>query len=317
MQKEYHGVVVPMVTPFGEDLKPDVSAIESICENCAKYGVSILTLGTTGESPSVSTRDSRELVRTVADIIRKRVKVYACITSNSLYDNIENAKAYIGAGADVIVSILPNYYKIHPEQMYAYYWKLADMLKFPLMIYNIPSVTHMSIPLEIVQKLSRHPFILGLKDSERDEKRIIRGVRMFRDNRDFSYFVGFAALSTKSLIEGADGIVPSTGNLVPSLFQALYDYVIEGNYDEAWRLQNHTDEIASIYQNGRSLGNSIEALKVMMSELGLCEPYAIPPLHTLDLPSQKIIRVATRQIIHKFSLQKVSIHRNDSRENHL
>lgn len=297
-----------MITPFGEDLKLDLPAIERICENCAKYGVSILSLGTTGESPSVSTRDGRQLVRTVADFIRKRVKVYACITSNSLYDNIENAKAYIDAGADVIVSILPNYYKIHPQQMYAYYWKLADSLKFPLMIYNIPSVTHMSIPLETVRELSRHPLILGLKDSERDEQRIIQGIRMFRDNEDFSYFVGYAALSTKSLIEGADGIVPSTGNLAPSLFRALYDHVIEGNYDEAWRLQNHTDEIASIYQNGRSLGNSIEALKVMMSELGFCKPYAVPPLNTLDAPSQETIRAATRQIMQKFGIQRVNIH---------
>ena len=223
MQKEYHGVVVPMITPFGEDLKPDVLAIEKICENCAKVGVSVLTLGTTGESPSVSTRDSREVVRIVSEALRGRVKTYACLTGNSLFDNIEDAKAYMDAGADVIVSILPNYYKIHPEQMYAYYWELADSLKFPLMIYNIPAVTHMSIPLEVAGKLSRHPYILGFKDSERDEKRIIQGIKMFQNNKDFSYFVGYAAMSAQSLREGADGIVPSTGNLVPDMFGDLYN----------------------------------------------------------------------------------------------
>jgi 4-hydroxy-tetrahydrodipicolinate synthase len=303
MQKEYHGVVVPMITPVRKDLKPDIFAIEKICENCAKHGVSILSLGTTGESPSVSTRDSREVVRTVSDILRGRVKVYACLTGNSLYDNIENAKAYIDAGADVIVSILPNYYKVDPEQMYAYYWKLADSLRFPLMIYNIPAVTHMSIPLETVQELSRHPNVLGLKDSERDEQRIIRGIKMFRDNKDFSFFVGYAALSAKSLMEGADGIIPSTGNLVPAMFSELYDHAISGNHAEALRLQKETDDIASIYQKGRILGESLQALKVMMSEMGLCEANAIPPLQPLDLSAQEAVREATRQVMERYSIK--------------
>jgi len=303
MQKEYHGVVVPMITPFGEDLKPDVSAIEKICENCAKYGVSILSLGTTGESPSVSTYDSRELVRTVSDFLRGRVKVYACLTGNSLFDNVENAKAYIDAGADVIVSILPNYYKIHPEQMQAYYWKLADSLNFPLMIYNIPAVTHMSIPLETIRELSRHPNILGLKDSERDEERIIQGIKMFRDNKDFSFFVGYAAMSARSLMEGADGIVPSTGNLVPSMFSDLYQHAVSGNHNEALHLQKVTDDIAGIYQKDRNLGESLQALKVMMSELGLCEPNAIPPLQTLDISLQETIRKSTRNVMEKYNLK--------------
>jgi dihydrodipicolinate synthase/N-acetylneuraminate lyase len=310
MQKKYHGVVVPMITPFGQDKKPDVLAIEKICNNCAQYGVSILSLGTTGESPSVSTSDSRAIVSAVSGFLDGRVSVYACLTGNSLYDNIENAKAYIDAGADVIVSILPNYYKINPDQMYAYYWKLADSLEFPLMIYNIPAVTNMSIPLETVQELSRHPYICGLKDSERDEQRILKGINMFRDDKDFSFFAGYAAMSARSLKEGADGIIPSTGNLVPSMFSDLYRYAISGNHTVASRLQKETDEIACIYQKDRNLGESLQALKVMMSELGLCETYAIPPLQVLDNSSQEAIREATRIILDKYNIKAYSEHSN-------
>jgi 4-hydroxy-tetrahydrodipicolinate synthase len=99
MQKEYHGVVVPMITPFGKDLKPDVSAIEKICENCAKAGVSVLSLGTTGESPSVSTRDSREVVRIVSNSLNGRVKVYACLTGNSLIHIAQLLQDTSGANA--------------------------------------------------------------------------------------------------------------------------------------------------------------------------------------------------------------------------
>jgi 4-hydroxy-tetrahydrodipicolinate synthase len=303
MQKEYSGVVVPMITPVGEELKPDVSAIEKICENCAKYGVSILSLGTTGESPSVSDSHGREVVAAVSRVLKGRVKVYACITGNSLNDNIENAKAYIDSGADVIVSTLPNYYLLGPEQMYAYYLKLADSLNFPIMIYNIPSVTHMSIPLETVLELSRHPNIRGFKDSERDEQRMIRGIQMFRDNPDFSFFVGYARMSARSLMEGANGIIPSTGNLVPCMFSELYSHAISGKHEEAERLQQETDEIAAIYQKDRNLGESLQALKVMMSEMGLCKPHALPPLHTLDPSSQELIREATREVMQKHRLK--------------
>ena len=302
--KKYHGVVVPMVTPVKEDLSLDQEAVERICENCSRYGIDLLVLGTTGESPSVSRRDSRQLVKMVSGYLKGKAKTYACLTGNCVSDNMEDGKVYIDSGADVIVSTLPSYYHIRPDQMLTYYWNLADNLKFPVMIYNIPAVTNMSIPLETVQELSEHPSILGLKDSERDEQRIMNGIRMFKENRDFSYFVGYAALSTKALIEGADGIVPSTGNLAPSMFSALYDHVQAGHHVEAWQLQEQTDEIARIYQNGRSLGDSLQALKVMMNEMGLCEPYAIPPLQTCDPLCQESIIAATRKIMHKYKLQQ-------------
>jgi 4-hydroxy-tetrahydrodipicolinate synthase len=301
--KEYHGVVVPMVTPIKEDLSLDQEAVELICENCTRHGIALLILGTTGESPSVSRRDSRLLVKMVSGYLRGKAKTYACLTGNSVSDNVEDARAYIDSGADVIVSTLPSYYPIRPEQMFTYYRTLADNLEFPVMIYNIPAVTNMSIPLETVMELSKHPFIRGLKDSERDEQRILDGIQMFKNNTDFSYFVGYAALSTKGLIEGADGMVPSTGNLVPSMFSALYDHVLAGNHEDAWQLQKQTDEIARIYQDGRSLGGSLQALKVMMSEMGLCKPYAIPPLQTCDSLSQEKIRAETRIIMQKYRLR--------------
>lgn len=302
IHKEYHGVVVPMVTPVKEDLSLDQAAVERICENCSNHGIALLVLGTTGESPSVSRKDSVQLVKMVSGYLRGKTKTYACLTGNSVSDNIEDAKMYIDSGADVIVSTLPNYYLIRPDQMFAYYWRLAENLQFPVMIYNIPAVTNMSIPLETVKELGKHPFILGLKDSERNEQRIMEGIKIFHEDRDFSYFVGYAALSTRSLIEGADGIVPSTGNLVPSMFSALYEHARAGNHEEAWRLQDQTDEIAGIYQDGMSLGDSLQALKVMMNEMGLCEPYAIPPLQTCDPLSQERIREETRKIMKKYNI---------------
>jgi len=302
MPKNYSGVVVPVITPYNEKYCLDETAVTFISKKCADNGVSVLILGTTGESPSISTNESRRMVEVTASAIKGKTNIYSCLTGNCVKENIENAKAYIEAGADVIVSVLPCYYTLSPSEMYAYYEKLANSIDFPLMIYNIPATTNMSIPLEIVKKLSNHKNILGFKDSERDEARIAKGIEMFKEREDFSYFVGYAALCARSLKMGADGIIPSTGNFAPAMFKQLYDYSLVGMWEEVDRMQKETNEIAKIYQKGRSLEESLQALKVMMSEIGLCKPVAIPPLTELSVDDQNNILTETRKIVNKYKV---------------
>lgn len=216
--------------------------------------------------------------------------------------NIESAQAYIDLGVDVIVSILPNYYPLTPQQMYDYYIKIADAVSCPVMIYNIPATTNMSIPLDIVVKLSEHPNICGFKDSERDEQRIEKCLSMFSDREDFSYFVGVAKYSAIALRKGADGIIPSTANFTPVMFRQLYEFSLAGKWDEAERIQNETNEIAKIYQEGRTLGQSLPAMKTMMSVLGICSPYSVLPLTTPSLDEQNEIIAATKEIMKKYSI---------------
>lgn len=302
MSKKYNGVIVPMVTPVTSDRKLDEESVVRICDYLARNGVSILVLGTTGESPSVSMDESRRLVKLASETVAGRVKIYAGISGNCLEENISNAQAYIQAKADVIVSILPYYYPLTSGQMFDYFKTLAERIDFPTMVYNIPATTTMSIPVEVVNALSRIKPICGFKDSERDEARMEECVKLFREREDFSYFLGYAALSSKALKLGADGLVPSTANFTPAMFRELYDFSCAGNWEEAERLQEETDEIAQIYQSGRTLGTSLPALKVMMSVLGLCQPYAIPPLTDTTAEEQKEIIKETEIVIEKYQI---------------
>jgi dihydrodipicolinate synthase/N-acetylneuraminate lyase len=302
--KKYNGVIVPMVTPVGSDRKLDEAAVIRIADFLARNGVSMLVLGTTGESPSVTVAESKRLVKLASEAVAGRVKIYAGICGNCVGENISNAKAYIEAGADVIVSILPYYYPLTPDQMYEYFKTLAENINFPTMVYNIPATTNMSIPIEVVEKLSVVKHICGFKDSEKDEARMEKCVKLFKDRENFSYFLGYAAISAKALQLGADGLVPSTGNFAPSMFRAMCEYAVEGQWEKVDQLQEETDEIARIYQSGRTLGNSLQALKVMMSLQGLCQPYALPPLTDLPVEEQKEIVKETEIIIKKYQLKK-------------
>ena len=289
MTKKYRGVVVPMVTPVTKDGALDTSAVVRIIEFFAKAGVSPLLMGTTGEGNSVSQKDGLLFVETAVKAAQKRITIYAGLTGNCFAEQLAQAEAYTKAGADVIVATLPTYYALTEEQMENYYRTLADSIKGPLMLYNILATTHMSIPVGVIRRLADHPNIVGLKDSERDLERMAQCIEIAKDRDDFCYFCGWAAQSAHSLELGGDGIVPSTGNFVPEMFQQLYEAAVAGDMATANRLQDETNEIAKIYQKDRTLGQSLTALKVMMQTKGLCEPWMLMPLTRLSAAEEQAI----------------------------
>lgn len=290
MKKKYQGVVVPMVTPVLENGALDTAAVERIIAFFVEAGVSPLLMGTTGEGNSVSQKDGLLFVETAVKAADKRITIYAGLTGNCFAEQLAQAEAYTKAGADVIVATLPTYYALTPEQMENYYQTLADSIKGPLMLYNILATTHMSIPVDIIRRLADHPNIVGLKDSERDLERMAQCIDIAKDREDFCYFCGWAAQSAHSLELGGDGIVPSTGNFVPDMFQQLYKAAIGGDMTTANRLQDETNEIAKIYQKDRTLGQSLTALKVMMQTKGLCEPWMLMPLTRLSAEEEQTIK---------------------------
>ena len=289
INKKYKGVVVPMVTPVKENGTLDTQAVERIIAFFVQAGVSPLLMGTTGEGNSVSQKDGLLFVETAVKAAQKRITIYAGLTGNCFAEQLAQAEAYTKAGADVIVATLPTYYALTEEQMENYYRTLADSIKGPLMLYNILATTHMSIPVGVIRRLADHPNIVGLKDSERDLERMAQCIEIAKDRDDFCYFCGWAAQSAHSLELGGDGIVPSTGNFVPEMFQQLYEAAVAGDMATANRLQDETNEIAKIYQKDRTLGQSLTALKVMMQTKGLCEPWMLTPLTRLSAAEEQAI----------------------------
>lgn len=290
-EKKYKGVVVPMVTPVTKEGALDTAAVERIITFFVEAGVSPLLMGTTGEGNSVSQADGLLFVETAVKAAHKRITIYAGLTGNCFSEQLKQAEAYTNAGADVIVATLPTYYALTPEQMENYYRTLADSIQGPLMMYNILATTHMSIPVDVIQRLADHPNIVGLKDSERDLERMAQCIEIAKGREDFCYFCGWAAQSAHSLELGGDGIVPSTGNYVPDMFQQLYEAAVKGDMDTANRLQDETNEIAKIYQKDRTLGQSLTALKVMMQSKGLCEPWMLMPLTRLSDEEEQTIKL--------------------------
>lgn len=288
--KKYHGVVVPMVTPLTSSGELDKEAVIRICTNFVKHDVSPLLMGTTGEGASVPIRMGCELIQTAKEICRDRVTVYTGIPGNCVKEQTEAAEMFRQAGADVVAATLPCYYTLTPAQMENYYRSLAHQLKLPLMLYNITITTHMSIPLDVVERLSHEENIVGLKDSENNIPRLEEALELFSERDDFSYFCGCAANSAIALKRGADGIVPSVGNYWPEAYRRLYEAGISGKDDEAANWQLLTVEAGKVNTECLTLGESLAGLKVIMKMRGLCEEYMLPPLSMLSAEKADEIR---------------------------
>jgi len=278
MRKKYRGTIVPAITPLNADLTLDVAAVERLFLLFREHGVQPFILGTTGEAASLPISLKQEYMRVAGRLKKDGDVLYAGISSNCLPDSVEAASFAFDSGVDVVVATLPSYYTLTEGQMLVYFEQLTLQVKGPLIIYNIPATTHHSIPLYIIDKLSHHPNVVGTKDSERSEERLMASLKLWSGRSDFSHFLGWAAKSSVALLGGGDGLVPSTANFAPAVYSDMEKAVERGDAEMVGQLQFLSDDLGDTYQSGHTLGESLAALKSIMENEGLCQRYMMPPL---------------------------------------
>lgn len=275
----HSGVIVPMATPFTAEGELDDAGARNVIDHMINGGVGgVFVLGTTGENASMTPAMRTQLVKTTVEHTGDRAAVYAGIGSNCVSETIEAANEFLSMGVKAVVAHLPSYYPLTPEQMASYFTHIADKINGDLLLYNIPPTTHMSIPIDVVEKVSSHPRIVGLKDSENNAERLEKVLERFKDMSGFSILAGCAALSCKAMAGGGDGLVPSSGNIAPRFCQDLYEHALQGDFDAAEKDQDLMDKSGKIYQKDRTLGQSLAGIKIALNLLGLCGPHMLPPL---------------------------------------
>lgn len=277
-EKKYKGVIVPAITPLTEKLQLDEAAVEKLFASFYHHNISPFILGTTGEFSSLPLQLKKDYVLAAEKNKKMGTLLYAGIGSNVLAESIEFAAFCCLHAVDVLVATLPSYYPLTEKQMLQYFKSLADNISLPLFIYNIPATTHMSIPLSVIDELSRRENIVGIKDSERSEERMQESLNLWKDRPDFHYILGWAAKSADALLLGADGLVPSTGNLYPEIYADMLQAFEQSDNEKLFALQKLSDDYGALYQSNRTLGESLLELKTLMNKKGLCEAIVMPPL---------------------------------------
>jgi 2-dehydro-3-deoxy-D-pentonate aldolase len=288
---KFGGAVVPLVTPITSDGQLDFAALDRLIESQIRGGVEgLLILGTTGEGPCIPRVLRRPLLERAVVTARKRLLIYANVAENSLADTLASAQEFMAAGAEAIAALPPFYFPPRPVELAAWFRALLDAAPGPVVLYNIPLTTRVSIPLEVIGELVGHPSLVGLKDSENDPKRHEELLRRFGGRSDFSIFIGVGALMAQGLKSGADGIVPSVGNLIPQDCQQQVEAARGGDWVAVDAIAVRQAEVAAVYQKGRTLTQSLAALKGLLHHRGICSPHVFPPLLPMSAAELEALR---------------------------
>ena len=161
----FSGIIPSMVTSLLLDnLSLDVDGVKHLVEHLVSGGVhGIFILGTTGESTSLSYKTREQLIVESCKAVNGRVPVFVGITDTSIEESVHLALIAKNAGAAAVVAAPPYYYGLGQEELYKYYWSLADQASLPLFLYNMPSHTKINIDVKTVVRLSEHPNIVGVE----------------------------------------------------------------------------------------------------------------------------------------------------------
>lgn len=277
---KHHGVVVPMVTPVTPTGELDEPAVERLVEFLIAGEVDgIFVLGTTGEGTHAPRQFRKQTVAKVAAQVRHRVTVYAGIGDTGA-EAIGVGNECLDAGADAVVAYPPA--SLSQDELLPWFQNLLAGLNGPLVIYNMPQLNKLSIPVEMVAAMIGHPKLAGIKDSENNPQRLASLLAQCGGKPGFAVFVGVGALMERGLKLGANGIVPSVGNLVPETCHKLWTAAQHGDWAEAETQAARMNSVAAVYQTGRTLGQSLSALKAALHCRGFCAPHVRAPLRQLS-----------------------------------
>lgn len=284
----FRGIIPPMITPLRPDFSLDIARTERLIEHLIDGGVhGIFILGTTGEFAGLSSAVKSDLIQITCQQVKGRVPILVGVSDCSFTESVDLAAIAHKYGAEAVVVAPPFYMNIGQAELIHYYQKLADVVELPLFLYDMPSHVKISIEVETAVKLSKHPNIIGIKDSSGKIENFQALCEAFKQQPEFKIFVGPEEFLAETLKIGGDGGVTGGANLFPKLYVALYEAFEKKEYDAVKKFQETILFLCSnLYQNGTYQSSYLKGLKAAMSFEGLCEDNFAPPIFPYS-PSEK------------------------------
>jgi 4-hydroxy-tetrahydrodipicolinate synthase len=215
------GYAPALPTPFNDQGNIDDAAFARLCElQIANGATALVVCETTGEAPTLSPKEHRDLVRNAVSLSSGRVPVIAGAGANATAHAVELTRDAEAAGADAILSVVPYYNKPTQAGLYAHFREIAGFTGLPVILYDAPSRTACSLADETVARLAEVPNVMGLNDASGDATRPARLRPLV--GRDFRLLCGDDALALAYFAQGGDGCISVTSNIAPALCHAMF-----------------------------------------------------------------------------------------------
>ena len=258
------GSIVALVTPFHADGSVNFEKLRELAEwHIASGTDAILALGTTGESSTMTHEEDDAVLRCVIEAAQGRVPVIAGTGSNSTQTMLEKSLRAEALGADGLLLITPYYNKGNAEGICRHFVTVADAVKIPCILYNVPGRTGCSISVENVERLSNHPNICGIKEASGDMSYAMKIAHCV--GPDFALYSGNDDITLPLMSIGGSGVISVFANVMPGMCRQIVADYAGGN--QARALENHLKYLKLM--NGLFMEVNPIPVKSAMNMMGL------------------------------------------------
>jgi len=282
----FRGSFTALVTPF-KNGSVDEPAFRDLVEWQIAEGTNgLVPVGTTGESPTLSHAEHKQVVEWCIDQAKERVPVVAGAGSNSTREAIELAKHAEEAGADAVLVVTPYYNKPTQEGMYQHYKAINDAIGIPIIIYNIPARSVIDMSVDTMKRLFDLKNIAGVKDATASMVRVSQ--QRAAMGEEFNQLSGEDATALGFMAHGGHGCISVTSNVAPRLCAEFQGACLRGDYAAALRLQ---DKLMPLHQN-LFIETSPAPVKYALSLLGKIADTLRLPMVGLGEKSKAAVRDA-------------------------
>ena len=271
------GTITALVTPFAKDGSVDYGRLQALVEDQTAAGVEgICSVGTSGESPTLSHEEHHKVIEKTIEFAKGKVKIIAGTGSNATDEAVSLTKAAIAmGGADACLQVTPYYNKPNAEGLYRHFMTVAD-LGLPVILYNVPGRSGKEIPLDVVVRLARHPNVVAIKEAAGSVDRVSQIKDLVPG---FTVLSGDDSLALPMIAVGAEGVISVASNVIPKEMGDMVRLALAGDFAKARACH------AKYYRLFRDL--FIDVNPVMVKEalalMGKCErTFRLPLCETDD-----------------------------------
>ena len=285
----FRGVFTALVTPFRGGVL-DEAAFVALVERQIEGGVhGLVPVGTTGETSTLSHEEHRRVVQLCVETARGRVPVVAGAGSNATAEAIELTRHAKEVGADAALVVTTYYNRPSQEGLYRHYAAINDAVDLPVLVYNVPSRTSVDISNETLQRLSKLPHVVGVKDATGDMARA--SLQRLTCGEGWVMLSGDDPTALGYVAHGGHGCISVTSNVAPRACAEFYNALLQGDWPGALARQ---DRLIRLHK-ALFLDSSPAPTKFALARLGLCADEARLPIAPCAEAVQPAILEAMRE----------------------
>jgi 4-hydroxy-tetrahydrodipicolinate synthase len=283
MDNRFRGLGVALVTPFRPNGGIDYAGLEKLIEHQIAGGVDyVVSMGTTGESVTLTKDEKHELLAQTIAFVRNRVPVVLGVGGNNTAEVIDTLNSFAMDGVDAILSVSPYYNKPTQEGIYQHYKAIAQVALRPIILYNVPGRTGSNIAAETTLRLARDfENIIAIKEASGNLDQM--GAILKHKPADFMLISGDDTLTLPAIAIGGVGVISVVGNALPMETSTLVNAALKGDLATARKEHLRLLEIINLlFVEGNPGG-----IKYVLKVLGICGDHMRLPLVNISEATEK------------------------------